>query len=250
VAGDPAAGLTGELLQFRRHVEARRVQIRLTASNAGLVVDAVELSARGLSASPADPKGAELRAGAALDFPVVLGASDCTVEPGAPRARVRLHDAAGGRREVTVPLDDGGLARRLHDGDCAVEDLRRQAAIDVIAVRPVTGPEGPALRLTVRLRRAGGTDKVRVTGLGSNTVYSVTAIGELPVLVVDDVTLELLLVPARCDVHALGESYRTSLIGLVIALGRAEPRPFVLTPPPAVRRQLETFAVDTCRAGQ
>ena len=116
-------------------------------------------------------------------------------------------------------------------------------------MRPTTTDDGPALRLTVRLSRIGGTDTVRITGLGSNTVYSITAVGDLPTLVDRPETLDLLLVPARCDVHALGESYRTSLIGLVVALGDAEPRPYVLTPEPALRRDIEAFAVDTCLAG-
>jgi hypothetical protein len=47
-------------------------------------------------------------------------------------------------------------------------------------------------------------------------------------------------------VHALGESYRTSLIGLVVALGDREPHAFVLTPDPAVRQRIEAFAVETC----
>jgi hypothetical protein len=55
--------------------------------------------------------------------------------------------------------------------------------------------------------------------------------------------------PARCDVHALGESYRTSLIGLVVALGDRDPQSFVLTPDPDVRARIETFAVETCRGG-
>jgi len=49
-------------------------------------------------------------------------------------------------------------------------------------------------------------------------------------------------------VHALGESYRTGLIGLVLALVDGEPRAFVRTPEPAEGARLEAFAVETCRA--
>ena len=111
-------------------------------------------------------------------------------------------------------------------------------------------PDGPALRIQIRLTRLSGHDPVRVTGTGANTVYTITAVGPLPVL--GDGGPELLVIdmlPSRCDPHGLGESYRTSLIDLVVALGDAEPRPFVLTPDDDVRRRLETFAVDTCHAG-
>jgi hypothetical protein len=77
----------------------------------------------------------------------------------------------------------------------------------------------------------------------------ITAAGPLPTLTEGEQTFDLLLDPSRCDVHALGESYRTSLIGLDYALGDAAPRSYLLAPAPAIRRQIETFAVQTCRAG-
>ncbi|NEK57634.1 hypothetical protein GCU56_07090 [Geodermatophilus sabuli] len=249
VAADPQAGIDGVLRQYRRDVPARRLQVRLTAGNAGLVVEAVEVLAPGVPTSPAAVRDAELRPGAPLELPVVAGPGDCDVTPAAPRAVVRLRDAAGTRREVTVPLADDGLVRRLHESDCAEQELRRQAAVEVAGVRPVTTAEGPALDVVVRLRRTGGDDDVRVVGIGSNTVYAITALGPLPTLgSAAAVDLDLRLVPARCDVHALGESYRTGLIGLVLAVGAGDPRPFVLTPDDAVRQRLEAFAVETCRA--
>lgn len=248
VGDDPAAGLHGELLQFRRDVARRRVEVRLTARNDGLVVDALELRTPGLTAEPATPRGASLHRGLPLDLPVVLGRADCSVPAGPAAAEVRLRDAAGGSRTVTVPLVDDGLAARLHEADCWEAALRAQAAIEVAAVREVSGDDGPALQVDVRLRRVGGGDPVRVTGIGSNTVYSIRAVGPLPTLRESPVVLELALLPARCDTHALGESYRTGLIGLVLAVGDDDPRPLVLTPDDDVRRRLETFAVDTCRS--
>jgi hypothetical protein len=244
VADAPHAGLTGVLIQFRRDVARRRVEVRLTSTAAGLIVDGVTLAAPGLSAEPGDPRGAELRPGAALDFPVVVGA-DCAVDVGPPVATVRLQDATGTVRDVTVPLEDDGLVSRLHQGDCFDQELQQQVAVEVVDVVEVAGP---ALQATVRLRRVGGGDPVRVTRVDPNTVYDITAVGRLPTLEGQDaVSAVLRLDPARCDAHALGESYRTSLIGLVVALGDAEPHSFVLTPDPAVRQRIEAFAVDTCR---
>jgi hypothetical protein len=246
VADDPAAGLTGVLLQFRRDVARRRVEVRLTSSAAGLVVDGLTLVAPGLTAEPGDPRSAELRPGAALDLPVVVG-GDCSVDSGPPTAAVRLRDATGAVRDVTVPLEDGGLARRLRQGDCFDRELLQEVAVELVDVAEVAGP---ALQATVRLRRVGGSARVRVTRVDSNTVYDITVLGRLPTLERQDaVTAVLRLDPARCDVHALGESYRTSLIGLVVELGDREPHSFVLTPDPAVRQRIEAFAVDTCRGG-
>ena len=112
----------------------------------------------------------------------------------------------------------------------------------------VPSGESPALRLDIRLTRLSGTDPVRITGTHPNTVYTVTPVGPLPTLREGTATLVLDMLPSRCDPHGLGESYRTSLIDLVLALGDADPRTYTLTPDDAVRRQLETFAVDTCHA--
>ncbi|MGY1802715.1 hypothetical protein ACI78T_05465 [Blastococcus sp. SYSU D00922] len=238
--------LSGVLLQFRRDVARGRVEVRLTASAPDLAVDELELVAPGLTAEPGDPRGAVLRPGAGVDFPVVVG-GDCAVAAGPPTAIVRLRDGTGVAREVTVPLEDDGLVGRLHEGLCFEETLLRQVEFEVADLREA---DGPALRAAVRVRRVGGDEPVRITRVDPNTVYDITPVGRLPALDGDGaVTAVLRLVPARCDVHALGESYRTGLIGLVVELGDEEPRSFVLTPDPAVRQRIEAFAVETCREG-
>jgi hypothetical protein len=248
VAADARAGVEGSLLQFRRDVARRRVEVRLVASNAGLVVEGLTVRAPGLDLHRDRPVEAELRAGAGLDLPVVMGEPDCAIVPGAAVAVVALRDGTGARRTVEVPLADDGLLARLHEADCADRALRAQADIEVAALEPVRTADGPALRIEIRLTRRSGDDPVRITGTGANTVYTMTAVGPLPTLHQGTATLVVDMLPSRCDPHGLGESYRTSLIDLVVALGDAEPRPFVLTPDDAVRRQIENFAVDTCHA--
>ena len=249
VANDEQAGLEGRLLQFRRDVAFRRVEVRLTAANDGLIVEALELRAPGLTPGPGSPRATPLLVGQPRDYKVVLGAADCGVVPGPPVAEVSLRDDAGDRRTVEVPLDDDDLVQRLYAADCAEQSLLAQVDIRVAAVEPVTTAAGPALRVEIDMSRVAGADPVRVTGIGSNTVYDISAVGALPTLGESgSVTLRVDMLPARCDSHGLGESYRTSLIGLLVALGDGEPRLFVLTPEPDVRRQLETFAVDTCRS--
>jgi hypothetical protein len=235
------------LLQFRRDVERRRLEVRLVAANAGLVVEGLELRAPGLTIEPAAEPDTVLVPEPGLDLPVTMGPADCTVPPTAPVVSLRLRDDSGAQRTVIVPLEDDGLVQRLHEADCAEQALRGEADIEVVRAEPVQTGHGPAMRVTIELRRLTGTDPVRVTGTGSNTVYDITAVGPLPTLVDGSAGLQVDMVPARCDVHALGESYRTGLIGLVIAVGEAAPRPFVLTPADHVRSSLESFAVTTCR---
>lgn len=250
VADRARAGVDGELLQFRRDVGRRRVEVRLTALNEGLVVESLSVRAPGLTLERERPVDAELRTGTGLDLPVVMREPDCAVPAGPAVAVVGLRDGTGARRTVEVPLSDDGLLARLQEADCADRALRAQAAIRVAGVEPVQTSEGPALRIEIRLTRLSGEDPVRVTGTGANTVYTITPVGPLPTLAGDGpAVLVIDMLPARCDPHALGESYRTSLIDLVVALGDAEPRPFVLTPEDDVRRRLETFAVDTCLSG-
>jgi hypothetical protein len=247
VAGDEQAGVHGRLLQFRRDVERRRLEIRLVAMNAGLVIEQLDLRAPGLTIEPAQVGEDTLRTEPGLDLPVTMGLADCTVQPGPPVVELRIRDEGGARRTVDVPLEDDGLVRRLHDEDCAQQALRAEADINVVGTSPVQTPHGPGMRISVQLRRIAGADPVRVTGTRSNTVYDLTAVGALPTLRNGSVELQVDMVPARCDAHALGDSYRTGLIGLDIAVGKKAPQPYVLTPADDVRHSLETFAVTTCR---
>jgi hypothetical protein len=239
--------LQGELVQFRRDAEARVLQIRLTAASDGLVVESAEVDADGFSPRLAWQGTTTLPANRPLDLRVTLTSPDCGVEPTDLSARVTL---AGRSDPVVVPLDDGGLLRRLHDAACADEALLEEARIEVVSLTETKVADGPALRATVRLTRLRGRDAVRIEGTGPNIVYVITPAGDLPTLGPEgSVDLLLDLVPSRCDVHALGESYRTSLIDLRVAVGDAEPRTFVFAPAEPVRRRIERFAVDTCRAG-
>ncbi len=207
------------------------------------------MQAPGLDLRRDRPVDAALREGAGLDLPVVMGEPDCSVAPSTAVAVLSVRDDTGVHRTVEVPLADDGLLDRLHSRDCADRALRAQADIRVIGVEPVQTPDGPALRLDIRLTRLSGTDPVRISGTRDNTVYTVTPVGALPTLWEGTETLVVDMLPARCDPHGLGESYRTSLIDIVVALGDADPRPYTFTPDDAVRRRLETFAVDTCHAG-
>jgi hypothetical protein len=243
----PDQAVTGELLQYRRDELARRLQVRLTAHEAGLVVEQLTFATHGWPAAPGTPNGAELHNGTALDLPVVLGTADCTGPPGRAEADVVVRDATGTDRTLEVPLDDDGLVRRLHAEDCADEALRAQAAIEVTDVEPA---DARSVTITVRLRRLSGSDPVRVTGTRPNTVYDLTADGRLPTLRRGaEVSFAVTMVAARCDVHALGESYRTGVVGLVLSLGDGDPRPYDLVPPPDLRARLEAFAVTSCRGG-
>ena len=144
-----------------------------------MIVDALTLEAPGLSAGPGDPRAAALRPGRRAGSSPSWRAGDCTVDAGPPTAAVRLHDATGAVRDVTVPLEDDGLARRLHESDCFDKALLRQVAVEVVDVTEVAGP---ALQVTVRLRRVTGTDRLRVTRVDPNTVYDIKAVGGLPAL--------------------------------------------------------------------
>ncbi|NYJ06116.1 hypothetical protein [Petropleomorpha daqingensis] len=250
-ASSTAAGdrsVTGALLQYRRDELARRLQVRLTAHEPGLVVEQLTFDTSGWPAAAATPNEAALPDGTALDFPVVLGTADCDGPPGTAEAEVVVRDPTGGTRTLDVPLDDDGLVRRLHAEDCADEALRAQVAIEVAGVAPV---DEHSVQVTVRLRRLSGDDAVRVTGTRPNTVYDLSTDGRLPTLRHGggEVSFDVTMVAARCDVHALGESYRTGIIGLVLALGDGDPRPYDLVPAPDVRARLETFAVTSCRGG-
>ena len=122
---DAAAPLTGELRQFRRDRATRTAQVTLTAS-VPTTVTGIGLSAPGFEEAPVRAFGTDLPVGGPLDVPVSYGRALCSSAPGPATATVVT--TAG---TVRVPLSDGGLLARLHEGDCFEQALAEQVDLTV-----------------------------------------------------------------------------------------------------------------------
>ena len=111
-------------------------------------------------------------------------------------------------RSVAHPADIYGAATALADRDCAEKTLRDAAALELGEVTVDGSGRSSVLVLPVTLTPTGRRDDVVLSGFGSTVLFTFEPgsdePGEIP-LTGDPVTIDLRLVPNRCDAHAVAD---------------------------------------------
>jgi len=111
-------------------------------------------------------------------------------------------------RSVTHPADVYGAATALVDRDCAEETLRDAAALELGEITVDGSGRSSVLVLPITLTPTGRRDDVVLSGFGSTVLFALAPAAdraaEIP-LTGAPVTIDLRLVPNRCDAHALAD---------------------------------------------
>lgn len=250
----PAPRLAAEAQQYRSDLAKRTVAIALeNTDERQVLVRSVDLLAGGFADGPPVEVSVELAAGSRVDVRVPYGELECDgPRPGsADAALLRVQDADGGQHELRLELAPGGLLDRLHVRECADQALR--SVVDVRLSTPWTR-NGLALEGALVLERTSGSTPVTVVEPGGNVLFTVrparpgtpagTLAGGATVL-----ELPLRITATRCDVHAFADSKRSYVLPFHLALDDGEPQLVTTTADPALQRQLDRLALDTCRPG-
>lgn len=267
VPDDVAADLTVTLRQARLDYADRVVEIEVAnTSDTDLVLLGGMLESESFGPSTeteARPFRPEtLAVGGRRGFYVELGeptcphdpAEDAVVGPG-PRAAVTV--ALGSRGDhgepttIAVPISDAGghLARNLAQ-DCAAAAVASGVTLtqgDSVRTERRDGETVAVLTLTVQPVDDG--PDVRITRIDGSTLID-PADGEAwsgkALAGQDDGMLELALVPARCDHHAVSEDKRGTFLP-VHAKVAGVAQPVVHVPmPDAAKRDLFEYIADYC----
>lgn len=204
-------------MQQRGDIAVDRVQLRVTNPSASTVTITAASFASPVLGAPAawEAKRPEtLDPGRTVDLPVFLPALRCTRDAAAPEATLTVNGVA-----TTVSLDDAlDVLDRAGATACDREQLA--AVVDVTAASAAAGPDGTiALRLAVTPAREGegtaelvalrGTVLLRFAA-GTEAPLGVTvAAGEPPS------SIDVAVVPQRCDAHAIAEDKVGTLFDLV-----------------------------------
>lgn len=209
-------------------------------------------------ADGATSQGRDVDPGRMRGVRVPLGPPVCDPDVGDdPRTRVELDvttpDGAAGTLTV-VPTDETQDVARIHGEDCAAAAAAaglRVSLVDELAVQEADGrpvahvvlrvepvPGGPHVRVvsvrgTTLLRPAGTTDTFWTVDVDS---------AEPPA----DGRLVLRAVPARCDLHAIAEDKRGTVLGVQTVVDGVEQPLFFVAAPDALRGALYDFVVDAC----
>ena len=184
-----------------------------------------------------------------------LGPSVCGPDVG-DDLRVELDvttpDGAAGTLTV-VPTDETQDLARIHGEDCAAAAAAAglRVSFDEVVVREVDGrrvadlvlglepvPGGPQVRV-VSVR---GTTLLRPTGT-TDTFWTVDVDSAAPPA---DGRLVLQAVPARCDLHAIAEDKRGTVLGVETVVDGVEQPLFFVAARDALRGALHDYVVDAC----
>ncbi|MAM55582.1 MAG: hypothetical protein CMH35_12295, partial [Microbacterium sp.] len=224
-SGEPE--LRAALIQLRADVAERHAQVRVeNLSGAAVrigdvavvdprfVADAVRLVDR----------ESTVPAGGSIDIRVQLPAVACDIASSAgPTVRLELI-ADGTSRTVALPIADPlGFAGPLHERECRAEALAAAADIAFTGFSP--SPSGEPALLRMEIVPVGDGDAevtaVQQTNLltfGDATVDGVLPIGGLVQPGKEPTTLDLPVVPTRCDAHAVQEDKRGTIFDVRVSV--------------------------------
>ena len=247
----PPPELSATVRQYRSDVPLRMLSV--TTTNPGsrtVVVERVQLLARGFVALPSAPLGVVLRPGDRVDVPVAYGPARCggpVPSAGTDAARMVLR-VGQARTEVVVRLSPaGGLLPRLHAFECAQAAVREAVGL---SLGESWARRGDSLVGSLVLTRRSGDDAVRVLEAGGHIVFTVR--GPLPAVLPpgrEQLEVPLSVTPTRCDGHALSQNSRGAVFPFVVAVGDGEAVQTPAVAGAALQAQLQELATDVCLPG-
>ncbi|MBO3094552.1 hypothetical protein [Cellulomonas dongxiuzhuiae] len=245
-----------EVAQARSDRVARVVELQVR--NTG-PVDVSIARARLTSAfvSGESEEGRDVDASRMRRVRVALGAAVCGPAAGDdPRARVELDVTTADGRTGTVtvtPTDETDDLRRIHGEDCAAAAVAaglRVTLADGLAVRDVDGTS--VADVTLLVEPVPGGPRVRIVAVQSTTLLR--PLGSTGQWVVDvdsavpppDGRLVLATVPARCDLHAIAEDKRGTVLGVQAVVDDVEQPLFYVAASDALRGALYDYVTTAC----
>ncbi|UZN02709.1 hypothetical protein [Cellulomonas sp. S1-8] len=253
----PAAlTLEVEVAQARSDRVARVVELQVR--NTG-PVDVRVTQARLTSAFVAgtSQEGREVGADRMRRLRVPLGPAVCTPGLGDdPAARVELDvTTADGRAGtlVVTPTDETDDLRRIHGEDCATAAVAaglRLSLADGLVVRDVAGT--PVADVTLLVEPVPGGPHVRIVSVRATTLLRPAGATGQWVVDVDsaapppDGRLTLVTVPARCDLHAIAEDKRGTVLGVQAFVDGVEQPLVHVAASDALRGALYDFVREAC----
>jgi len=264
-ASDPAAapstelpdGVTVELRQTRADVAFRQAAVEVrNATERTLVVGAVSV-ADPRFAAPAErvvARTSTLAPGAVADVRVQLADVACDA-PDEAEATVTLHYRWGdddADAVATAPIVDAvPFVAALHANECLQVEAEQSARIAFGRFTPSPPGEPAALELVVT--PAEGIGALRILGIRETNLLTTPDVEDsVHPLDIDQtgadrsaVTVELPILPARCDAHAVQEDKRGTVFRVLVEVdGRAGS--FDLAATPEMRGEILGWIAEWC----
>lgn len=255
IPADVLAGLSVEVRQARSDWALRVVQLRVTNAGPGdVTVSEARLSTPDDEGVATSDRERPVRAGVDRDVSVALGTPVCDeAASGTARAELDLVDDAGGRSTLVVePSDPQGHLARIHGEDCAAAAVARGATL-TLADAITTQDAGGTLAASVQLGVVPVADGPRVEITQVDGTVLLAPVGGATSWPADVDTADgasrmipLLLVPSRCDPHAVAEDKRGTFFGVHARVDGVEQPVFYVAASDALRGALHEFVGESC----
>lgn len=257
-----AVRLEVEVTQSRTDRVARVVELEVRNRGAGdLTVERARLLTGLVEGTSTSERGRAVDAGSVRRLRVPLGPARCDADAedgpasgAAASVELDVTDTAGRAGTVTVvPTDETDDLVRIHGEDCAARAVAaglRLALDDGLVVRDVGGE--PVAEVTLRVEPVPGGPRVRLRSVAATTLLRPAGSdGRWPVDVDSaapppDGRLVLAVRPARCDLHAIAEDKRGTVLGVEAEVdGVAQPM-FYVAASDALRGALYDYVLTAC----
>lgn len=229
-------GLDVELRQNRDQYAAHTAIIRISnTSQDPVVVTSLEVSGSAFTEATTRERTSAVPAGQTKDLAIVLPRADCDATADRLQAGVVLHLDDGSTVSIDALPDPTNALPRIHATDCTAT---RVAALATVSAAPTvrlkgSGPTTVAV-LTISVIPTGGPGRLELVELRSTVLLQPapsapggTTAEAWPLHVVVDassspLTIDIRIVPTRCDPHALAEDKVGTLFPLVVRIDGGE----------------------------
>jgi len=250
------AGVAVALIQLRSDVAARQAQVEVH-NGTGEPIEIGEVSVTDPrfagDATRVVDKSSVVRAGGTVDIRIQLPEMACGVEDGA--SEVALAFLEDGTEAVrTGPLPDTlGFLPRLYERECRAQALADAAAVGISSFEPSSSGVPAALVLEIAPTGDGAAQIAAIQSTNLLTFAGMPA-GSFPIGVRvapgDSVatTVELPLVPLRCDPHAVQEDKRGTVFNLEVEV-EGEPGLVQVAASEDMRGRILTWVAHWCGFG-
>lgn len=218
----------------------RTIRLEITnTSDAVIDLKSVQLVSPLYEEVPSEVRDARVAPGEMILVPLPYGDPVCGPGEGVTQVAAVI-DGETGRYPLPDKLPTGFLQDR-HDLECARLQIAERVDLGFGDQWEPVGDRG--VRLTLRVSGNGPSEQAVVEELRGNIVFGVRAPERSPLLRIDvdqpQDSIEVELVVARCDTHALIESKTTFRYPALVRLGSEEPVLFDVEPEGETRLRLE-----------
>ncbi|RIJ77736.1 hypothetical protein D1871_05715 [Nakamurella silvestris] len=211
-------------------IGARKMNVVITnSSTADLDILTADLTSGYLQKAVEPYRDGTVRAGAALALAFTLPAAICT--PGAtadPSVTIRYRSAGVEGTMTVVPVDTYGALEDVHRTDCAVDEIASLATLSFADELKVVDRDGTSTALLSLTLTPKATDRTLVvTELERTTLLVPAGTATWKPQGLNNshgkpVTVDLEVIPARCDPHAVAEDKRGTFLGTHVTVDGQE----------------------------